>query len=313
VVGSVVEVEESQSSGYLLAQSDQMETSSGRRRDQDVLEGAEEAAENLSDFDMDMQQFEIRSLCEMLQSEMSSDAKSLRKQERDQRRHLQRHLERMRYNQLDGKANASADLDFEAWEQEVAYITQTRKPSRMDESKSEDVIQQISLRSLNMDALGQNSSNEKALEFTPRIPKKRSEEPQEYCMSKSPEPPHDQQSDMKTPQQVGADLQHTPLTSRNEGQVPSDHQMISENRSSQRSMNLQNLQALQENMRPSVDSKFLAKDEARISKISKNQGDQTNPISQQISHRSFLNHAKHLFPDEPFAQEIQENKQDIEE
>lgn len=64
-------------------------------------------------------------------------------------------------------------------------------------------------------------------------------------------------------------------------------------------MNLQNIQPIN---RPSVDSKFLPKDVARISKISKNLGD--HPVSQQVSHRSFLNHAKNLFPDEPaFAQD----------
>jgi len=46
----------------------------------------------------------------------------------------------------------------------------------------------------------------------------------------------------------------------------------------------------------------MQKDVARISKISKNQGD--NPTtSQQISQRSLINHAKNLFPDDPaFAQ-----------
>ena len=69
---------------------------------------------------------------------------------------------------------------------------------------------------------------------------------------------------------------------------------MSDQRSSQRSINLQNFQPV---TRPSVDSKFLPKDAARISKISKNLGE--NLTSQQVSHRSFLNHAKYLFPDEP--------------
>ena len=85
MVGSVVNVvDESRSNSCSADQSKRIKTVSDFS--QDVDNGEAEPGEALSDFDM--KQFEIRSLCEMLQSEMSSDAKDLQEQEIKQRKFI---------------------------------------------------------------------------------------------------------------------------------------------------------------------------------------------------------------------------------
>ena len=238
----------------------------------------------------------------MLQSEMSSDAKALQKQEIQQRKFIKKHMEKMRQHHAELKQDQAHDGEGQA--ANVNFGANERKLSKDEESKSE-VIQQISLRSLNIDGL--DSNNEKMLEFTAHITSPDDVELAKPTSYKSPGPPREK-SDEQYPGQLEApNLERPPHTSRNEYQPHSHRHMISDQRSSQKSMNLQNIQPV---TRPSVDSKFLPKDAARISKISKNLGD--NPVSQQVSHRSFLNHAKNLFPDEPaFAEDDKATQQNL--
>lgn len=75
-------------------------------------------------------------------------------------------------------------------------------------------------------------------------------------------------------------------------------------------MNLQHVHLQADNLRPSVDSRQFQNNDARISKISKVQDGGEQHVSQMISHRSLLNHAKQLFGEEQFVEKEVKKERD---
>lgn len=122
-----------------------------------------------------------------------------------------------------------------------------RAAGKDDELKTEEVIQQISLRSLNIDGL--DSNNGKLLEFTAAQITSSPDDDQhsgllkQSSFAKSPETPRDKVVQKYPSKLEPANLERPPHTSRNEyHQAPHLHRhIVSDQKSSQFSINFQNI------------------------------------------------------------------------